>query len=194
MRIIAGLAKGIQLISPPASVRPPTDRIKESIFASLEPLVGLVVVDLFSGSGSMGLEALSRGAREVYMVERDPRHARIIRQNVERVGKAIGADGGLARVLVGDASQAARMLPGVRPDIILADPPFPFAIDRAGKGAVNLLANRDLACWAAKARFIVRQSVHHAPFGADGICWRIVRDRRYGESIVYVLEARLEDE
>ena len=75
MRIIAGYARGIRLAVPDGGepLRPTEDRVKESLFSTLGDLEGAVVLDLFAGTGALGLEALSRGAKEVVLVERDPK-------------------------------------------------------------------------------------------------------------------------
>ncbi len=186
MRIIAGRARGIQLISPPAEVRPPTDRIKESLFAMLEPLAGKVVVDLFSGSGSMGLEALSRGAASVYMIEKLPRNGRVIERNLENVRKSIGEGCGEARVVIGDAVQVPRLLPGIRPDVVVADPPF-FPTPEQ-KGAKHLLASQELHDWLGpETLFLIRQSVRHDPLPEGPPRWTFLRNRRYGDSILYFI-------
>ena len=75
MRVISGKAGGIRLQAPDGdAMRPTEDRVKEALFATLGNLQGLRVLDLYSGSGALGLEALSRGASEVVMVEKNPRH------------------------------------------------------------------------------------------------------------------------
>ena len=96
MRIIAGAAKGRRLASPGAATRPMTDRAREGLFSSLGPTpIGAAVLDLYAGSGSLGLESLSRGAGSVVFVERDRRSLGALRANVEAVGlggEVIAAD------------------------------------------------------------------------------------------------------
>jgi len=96
MRIIAGAAKGRRLASPGAATRPMTDRAREGLFSSLGPaLIGAVVLDLYAGSGSLGLESLSRGAASAVFVERDRQALMALRTNVEAVGlggEVIAAD------------------------------------------------------------------------------------------------------
>lgn len=88
MRIISGRFKGHQLVSFKAShIRPTTDRVKETIFNKLMSHVsGEVVWDLFSGTGNLGLEALSRGAEKVVFVEKQPKSIQILRQNIKKLG------------------------------------------------------------------------------------------------------------
>lgn len=88
MRVVAGEAKGRRLVSPPASVtRAATERIRMSLFGILEPrLEGALVLDLFAGAGTIGIEALSRGAAHATFVERDPAALRALRQNVAATG------------------------------------------------------------------------------------------------------------
>jgi 16S rRNA (guanine966-N2)-methyltransferase len=121
MRVVAGAAKGRRLVAPKGSdVRPTTDRVKEALFASLAPIVpGAHVLDLFAGSGALGLEALSRGAAEVTLVERARPALDAIRRNVE----VVGLSG--AHVVAGDALALLRsgQLPGPF-DLVLADPPY----------------------------------------------------------------------
>lgn len=91
MRIIAGIARGRQVNSPRGSVtRPTSDRVREALFSSMESRAGTWagsrVLDVFAGSGAMGLEALSRGAASAVFVESDKSVVRTLRENVERVG------------------------------------------------------------------------------------------------------------
>src|SRR5712691_9890461 len=93
MRVIAGEAKGRRLVWPKgAATRPATDRIRETLFALLEPLLpGARVLDLFAGAGTLGIEALSRGAARATFVERDPGALVALRANLETTGLAARA-------------------------------------------------------------------------------------------------------
>src|SRR5438552_285040 len=122
-RIIAGEAGGRRLAVPPGEgVRPTSDRVKESVFSALGParLVGVRVLDLYAGSGALGLEALSRGATEALLVERDDAAARAIRANIETLGfagRAVLRTGAVGAVLAGPA-------PPEPYDLALLDPPY----------------------------------------------------------------------
>ncbi|MER3469301.1 MAG: 16S rRNA (guanine(966)-N(2))-methyltransferase RsmD, partial [Thermoflexus sp.] len=99
MRVISGSAKGRRLKSlPGAGTRPIADRVKTALFDILgASVVGARVLDLFAGTGSVGIEALSRGAAEAVFVEKDPRAVRVLRENLQRTGLA-----DRARVVRGD--------------------------------------------------------------------------------------------
>src|SRR5690606_7654715 len=99
MRVIAGRWGGRRLRVPSAGVRPTADRVREALFASLGDLAGARVLDLFAGSGALGIEALSRGAAAAVFVERSAAAAAVVRANLE----ALGA-GEAARVLRGEAA------------------------------------------------------------------------------------------
>jgi 16S rRNA (guanine966-N2)-methyltransferase len=122
-RIIAGEAGGRRLVVPPGDhVRPTSDRVKESVFAALGPgrLVGARVLDLYAGSGALGLEALSRGAAEALFVEREPAAARAVRANIDRLGfgdRALLRTAPAGAVVDGPA-------PGGPFDLVLLDPPY----------------------------------------------------------------------
>jgi 16S rRNA (guanine966-N2)-methyltransferase len=122
-RIIAGEAGGRRLAVPAGeAVRPTSDRVKESVFSALGPgrLVGARVLDLYAGSGALGLEALSRGAAEALLVDRDQAAARAIRANIETLGfedRAVLRQTPVATLLAGPP-------PGDPFDLALLDPPY----------------------------------------------------------------------
>ncbi len=187
MRIISGRAGGIRLCAPPGdAVRPTTDRVKESLFASLEPWLGLRVVDLFSGSGALGLEALSRGAAAVVLVEHDRRALACLRDNAARVCKAIGSGCGSLHIAPMSVADAPRLLSewGGTADLILADPPYHPGPGVYG-GAALLL---DLAFgeWAGGARLVLEHATAcDLPWYPAGP-WRPAVRKRYGSLSVTV--------
>lgn len=124
MRIIGGFAGGRKLGAPPGlAVRPTPDKVRQAVFNSLGPQVqDATVLDLFSGTGALGLECLSRGAARVVSVEKSARHARWIRENAERAG--LPTDIHEVRVQEVDAALRQLAAEGRRFDLILADPPF----------------------------------------------------------------------
>ncbi len=121
MRVIAGTAKGHRLTAPEGRrVRPTTDRVKEALFSSLQTrLPGARVLDLFAGSGALGIEALSRGAASATFVERDRRALQALRQNLDHTDTSPRA-----RVEAADVMVVLQRLAGDRFDIVLLDPPY----------------------------------------------------------------------
>lgn len=138
MRIIAGSRKGRRIVAPPGlDTRPTGDRVREAVFNLVGPLDGARVLDLYAGSGAMGLEALSRGAEHATFVERDRVAAATIAKNAETLGLADAVTlrrEDVRRVLAADASAGTlydlvlvdppyRMLPGLLPDLSRLVPP-----------------------------------------------------------------------
>jgi len=125
MRIIAGRLRGRRLKGPRGlELRPTGDRLKETLFDILGPAIeGTVVLDVFAGTGSVGLEALSRGAREVVFIESNQEAARLIRQNLAICGISSGF-----RLVNQDAFPALRLLGrgDFSADIVFLDPPYEF--------------------------------------------------------------------
>ena len=120
-RIIGGVAGGRRIAVPPRGARPTTDRVRESLFNILtarRDLAGLAVLDLYAGSGALGLEALSRGAASALFVESDQRNAAVIARNIETVGLTAATlrRGAVATVLAAGTDSAV--------DLVLADPPY----------------------------------------------------------------------
>lgn len=120
-RIVAGIAGGRKLKVPPRGTRPTSERVREALFSSLQArmdFAGAAVLDLFAGSGALGLEALSRGAEKLILVESDARAAAVARENITAVGLSGAAlrCAPVASVLAGAADTTF--------DLVLADPPY----------------------------------------------------------------------
>jgi 16S rRNA (guanine966-N2)-methyltransferase len=175
-RVIAGTAGG-RRISVPAGrdTRPTSDRAREGLFATvhsvLGDLTGLRVADLFAGSGAVGLEALSRGAAHVLLVESSPRAVRAIRDNVESLGLA-GAEPIADRV-----ERVLRRPPPEPYDLIFADPPYAVTDEAVTRLLESLRDNG----WLAPAALVaVERATRGAPVRwPDGYAGG--RVRRYGE-------------
>ena len=187
-RVIAGEAGGRRLAVPAGrDTRPTSDRAREGLFGTISsiagPLDGARVLDLYAGSGAVGLEALSRGARHVLLVEQDARAARVIRENIEAIGLpgAVLAADRVERVL-------ARGPDGDRYDVVFADPPYALPDAAVGR-ALALLAEGG---WLAPgALVIVERATRSGPVSwPDGFVPD--RARRYGEATFwYGLAPRL---
>jgi 16S rRNA (guanine966-N2)-methyltransferase len=138
-RIIAGLAGGRRLATPAGrTTRPTSDRTREGLFGTVTAirggLDGAAVLDLYAGSGAVGLEALSRGAADVLLVESDPRAARVIRENINAVGLAG------ARLVTDRVERVLARDPGGPPrDFVFADPPYAVGDDELGQVLDGLL-------------------------------------------------------
>ena len=175
-RVIAGTAKGIRLRAPGPGTRPLADRVKQTLFAILEPdLPGAAVLDLFAGSGAGGIEALSRGARLATFVEKDQGAAAVIEANL----RATGLAGPAASVVRWDAvrwldepSGAARF------DVVLVDPPY--ADTETLARILERLGARD-APLAATARVVAKHFWRDRPPERVGML-AVERERRFGET------------
>ena len=128
MQIISGIARGIKLSVPKGNdVRPTSSRTRTALFSSIGDFTGLTVVDLFAGSGSLGLEAASRGAAVVVFIEQSKKHCDFIKENIAKVTKA-GVETEF-HVVHGDVirslSNLRRLVDDV--DITFGDPPYPVS-------------------------------------------------------------------
>ncbi len=173
MRIIAGSARGRTFDAPVGrDTRPTLDRVKEAIFGSIQFQVpGAVVLDLFSGSGNMGLEALSRGAAEAICVDASPLCASLIRRNAEKLGLTDGL-----QVLNADyrAALSAMIAQGKQVDLAFLDPPYAsgFAVD-----AVEVLFREKLL---KKGGTVIVEHAHDHPPALEDGPWEVSRVKRYG--------------
>lgn len=182
MRIISGYSRGIRLVAPEGpDIRPTEDKVKESLFSTLGDLSGLAVLDLFSGSGALGLEALSRGAARVVMCERAPRHVAAIRTNLAAVLKAFAPhQPGQTQILEADVRKCAGILAGEHFDIILADPPYHTA--EGEYGAHELLSDNAMAALANEDTILALEhasAIRDLPF-APASPWRLLKSRAFG--------------
>jgi 16S rRNA (guanine966-N2)-methyltransferase len=165
VRIIGGRWRGSKLPVPASpGLRPTSDRARETLFNWLQPMLpGARVLDLFAGSGALGLEALSRGAREALLVERDPALAQSLRETCARLEA-----GAAATVLRADALELLRAPLHGRFDLVFVDPPF-------GDGLWSEVLAR-LGPWAADEAWLYLESPPGAQAMPPGQGWRLHRE------------------
>jgi 16S rRNA (guanine966-N2)-methyltransferase len=170
MRIIAGSAKGRRLIGPQGQrTRPFTDRAKEALFSSLgADVVEARVLDLYAGSGSLGLEALSRGAASATFVEQDRTALAALQKNIAAVGRG-------GTVIAGDVARFLGGAPGTF-DVAFVDPPY-----AESAATVDAVLEALAACLAPGAVVVVhRRHGTEAPMAPEGT--HLADRRRYGDA------------
>lgn len=174
MRVIAGTAKGRHLKVPKTGTRPATDLVRGAMFSILEGLADdwALVLDLFSGSGALGIEALSRGAGWADFVERNPHTCSIIKENLKNTGLA-----GQAHVYCLDVSRAISVL-DKEYNIILIDPPY---ADRTIDDVVLKLAESRLV--GPNTVVTVTHSPRFPLEPAYGPL-TLIKERRHGDSVI----------
>lgn len=181
-RIIAGGARGIRLSVPARGTRPTSDRVRESLFAGIESagaVDGAHVLDLYAGSGALGLEALSRGAVSVDLVELSRPAATIARDNISRVERSLGRSG-LGRVhtmaadafLRGPASDIAF-------DLVFLDPPYELGENELS-ATLALLVPR-----LAESGLVVVERSRHSPQPNWPEGLELARERSYGDTVIW---------
>lgn len=178
-RIIAGVARGRRLSVPEAGTRPTTDRVREAVFNILAARIdvdGAVVLDLYAGSGALGLEALSRGAASAVLVESDSKAVRVIESNVQSTGLA-GAV--VARRRVADHVRGS----GSVADIVFADPPYDLPEEQLSDLLLLLAAGRVAPGGLVIVERSARSAVTAWPEGFVD-----VDIRRYGETRIELAE------
>lgn len=177
MRIIAGSAGGRPLKAPPDNVRPTMDRVKGAIFSSLGELVpGARVLDLFAGSGGMGIEALSRGAQSAVFVESNDKCVRCIRENLRRAG----VEGSVQTM---DAFRFLDLYAGENAfDLIIADPPY-AKLQGDPDLAAALVASEKLAAALQPGGLFVLEKQAGGPPAAGPL--ELIRSRGYGGSEIH---------
>lgn len=180
MRVIAGKYKGAGLKRPPESItRPTTDRIREAIFNIIchqddFSLVGAHVLDVFSGSGALGIEALSRGASQVYFVEKHPQAVQVIKDNIAKL--AIQPFCQLFPIDVKRLPQAKQSM-----DIIFMDPPYHQDLELS-----TMALLRDLG-WLGPKTWVVIEMDKDDQISFNEKNFSIKTLRNYGRTSIYIV-------
>jgi 16S rRNA (guanine966-N2)-methyltransferase len=182
MRVISGHAKGRRLLFPPQSkARPTSDRIKEALFNILAPMTGKIFLDVFAGSGSVGIEALSRGAALVAFIEKEAAHCDCIKKNILRCGFMGNYD-----IISAEVKKALPALQkkGARFDIIFADPPYEAGLvgETSGYFAAGKLFTLD-------GMIIFQHSVREEPDWQQGGNLTVFDQRKYGDTLLTFLKS-----
>jgi 16S rRNA (guanine966-N2)-methyltransferase len=183
VRVIAGAAKGIRLAPVPRGVRPVSDMAREGVFSSLGQLVaGARVLDLYAGTGALGIEALSRGAASAVFVERSHRAVRAIRDNLDRArataaGTVVASE--VLRFLMRDDTSDGGF------ELVFADPPY-----ETGEGDVSELLARLAQGWLAESWTVVLTRPSRNPNHVIPVDWPIARRLSYGDTLVLVYDRR----
>jgi 16S rRNA (guanine966-N2)-methyltransferase len=190
MRIIAGSAGGIPLKTPGALTRPTTDRARESLFASLGTLLsGAKVLDLYAGSGSLGIEALSRGAASALFIEQERRACGVIEDNLKKAR----LEGGQVRCCQVTKFLRSHQIDGGGYDLVFADPPY--AKDRlAEEELLALLGSEHLAgLLSGKGVFVLESLASLQLPELVAQRWDVRDERRFGETRISFLRKHRSD-
>ena len=183
MRVIAGSAKGARLVRVPAGVRPVSDRAREGLFSSLGDLVdGANVLDLYAGTGALGIEALSRGAGEAVFVDRSPAAVSAVRENLART--SLDARASIER------SDVRRFLerrpPGGGSDLVFLDPPYEVG-EAELDPVLSLLDEKPLL---REGFTVVLSRGSRSSNSVIPLHWSVARRLSYGDSVVTLFRSR----
>ena len=180
MRITSGIFGGRNLRVPKSdTIRPTQDRVRESVFNIIQcELGGTRFLDLFAGSGAVGIEALSRGAASVTFVERDHRHAAVLRENLAEIAGARVA----GEIYETDAYRWLEGYAGEGFDIAFADPPYALGEEKGYASVLATLARRGVV--KAGGLFIAEMTAVQSAEEPSG--WELLRDRTYGKTRICI--------
>jgi 16S rRNA (guanine966-N2)-methyltransferase len=177
MRVIAGSRRGATLRAPRGrDVRPTSDRVREALFSVLGDVAGARVLDLFAGSGALGIEALSRGAAAAVFVDSAPAAAAAVRANLAALGLAGDVHGRTAARFLSGAPGSGRQY-----DLVFIDPPYRLA------RALGPELSAALAPVLAPAARVVVESDRRSPLELD---LPLGFERRYGDTLIRIYESR----
>ena len=178
-RIIGGVLGSLRLKGPAKATRPTSDRVKESIFSILESRGAIEdarVLDLFAGTGALGLEAASRGARSVTLVERDPAAAKVCEENLKQVAEGLTKSGLNCDLSLVRANVRSYLKKSAPVDLVFVDPPY----DLAHNEILDLLGSLNLS----DPGIVVMERPHkgEAPVHPD---FFLEKENSYGDTKVY---------
>ncbi|HEY8374319.1 MAG TPA: 16S rRNA (guanine(966)-N(2))-methyltransferase RsmD [Pseudonocardiaceae bacterium] len=177
-RIVAGVAGGRRIVVPPRGTRPTSERVREALFSALEAVVGVDgarVLDLYAGSGALGLEALSRGATTAVFVESDRRAAELLRRNAT----SLGLTGAVVHAVTVAAALAT---PPAEPfDIVLADPPYAVGGEELRAMLDRLVENG----WLAPGAVVVLERAVRSGEPDWPPALTPLRSRKYGDTVLH---------
>lgn len=181
-RIIGGVVGSLRLKGPAKATRPTSDRVKESVFSILESmdvLESAVVIDLFAGTGALGLEAASRGARFVTLVERDQAAAAICKGNIALVDAGLRKSGAESSINLRQESAERFLKTASQADLIFIDPPYELSNSKVTKLLEQIP-------WAPRALIVLERSgksqEQEIPEG-----YSMLRELSYGDTAVSLL-------
>ena len=183
-RIIGGAAGGRRIATPKGvQTRPTSDRVREALFSALESWAGslhdLRFLDLYAGSGAIGLEAWSRGAAAVTLVESDRRTAALVASNARGLGFAE------AEVIAASASSVLAGRPRAAYDVVFGDPPYPLDEEALAHDLALLAANG----WLAPGGLVVVERATRSPEPVWPAGVALLREKKYGETRLWYAEA-----
>ena len=180
-RIIGGELGSLKLKGPAAATRPTSDRVKESLFSILESLDAIAeasVIDLFAGTGALGLEAASRGARKVTLVEFSPSAANVCGWNIALVQKGLAQTGRRAELELLRKSVFGKWPKEINFDLVIADPPYSFS--------ERELARTLEICSSFQPKFVALEISSDASLPAHSRGLVLLKDRRYGDTKIFI--------
>ena len=192
MRITGGEFGGRNLLVPKSDeIRPTQDRVREALFNIIQfDVPGCDFLDLFAGSGAVGLEALSRGARSVTFVEANRRHVKTLNENLQIVLGSLGRLGPLGpQIVSADAYRWIERYAGPGFSIAFADPPYALGEEKGYAQVLATLADRGVV--RPNGIFIAEMTAVQKAEETPG--WDLVRDRTYGKTRLCIWRRRLKD-
>ena len=182
-RIISGRLRGLSIIVPPAGTRPTTDRVREALFSAIESRVdldGAAVLDLFAGSGALGLEALSRGADTAWFVEENPRAVACLKKNTAGASSSSPSlSTTVRRAALPAAVEGDCPVPGGF-HLVLADPPY----ERSAVLDEPVLAALLEGGWLAEDALVVWERSKRDPAVRWPAGYDVIFERTYGETTI----------
>ncbi|MFY9189762.1 MAG: 16S rRNA (guanine(966)-N(2))-methyltransferase RsmD [Lawsonella sp.] len=182
MRIVAGQARGRRLFSPPNNTRPTSDRVREALFNSLNTLLNwpeTTVLDLYAGSGAVGLEAASRGARHITLVEKLPAAVSCVRKNKQLLGEIaahVEIHKGSAQRFLEQPAQH----PGAPYDFVFMDPPY----DQVATEIPQILTTLIEKEWVGEGSVVVLERSSRDPAIVWPAEYEEYRSKNYGETAI----------